>query len=35
MTFIKINASIEDVDNIINIAYTITKKKLDTLDTPE
>lgn len=38
MTFIKINASIEDVDNIINIAYTITKNKLDTpdtLDTPK
>lgn len=38
MTFIKINASIEDVDNIINIAYTITKNNLDTqdtLDTPD
>jgi len=29
MTFIKINASIEDIDNIINIAYTITKNNLD------
>jgi len=28
MTFIKINASIEDIDNIINIAYTITKNNL-------
>ena len=30
MTFIKINASIEDVANIINIAYNITKNNLDT-----
>ena len=34
MTFIKINASIDDIDNIINIAYTITKNNLDTPKTP-
>jgi NTE family protein len=34
MTFIKINASIEDIDNIINIAYTITKNNLDISNIP-
>jgi NTE family protein len=28
MTFIKLNATIDDIDNIINIAYNITKEKL-------
>ena len=29
MSFIKINATHKDIDNIINIAYTITKNDLN------
>ena len=31
MTFLKLSATHDDIDNIINIAYKITKNKLDTL----
>ena len=29
MTFIKINASLEDINNIIEIAYDTTKKEME------
>ena len=35
MTFIKIDATHEDIDNIINIAYTTTKSNLDTQPSPD